>query len=77
MYRTLLSVFIPACYGKIKNETLSYKDERALDLMGVNRPTENDNLYRGYLRVIDFITGMTDNYATFIAEQFSGSGTGR
>lgn len=77
MYRTLLNVFIPACYGKIKGENLSYKDERALDLMGVNRPMENDDLYKGYLRVIDFITGMTDNYATFIAEQFSGSGTGK
>jgi len=77
MYRTLLNVFIPACYGKIKGESLSYKDERALDLMGVNRPAESDDLYRGYLRVVDFITGMTDNYATFIAEQFSGSGTGK
>ncbi|MDL2271568.1 deoxyguanosinetriphosphate triphosphohydrolase [Desulfovibrio sp. OttesenSCG-928-I05] len=79
MYRTLLNVFIPACYGKIKEngENLSYKDERALDLMGVNRPAESDDLYTGYLRVIDFITGMTDNYATFLAEQFSGSGTGK
>lgn len=77
MYRALLNVFIPACCGKIKGESLSYKDERALDLMGVNRPAESDDLYTGYLRVVDFITGMTDNYATFIAEQFSGSGTGK
>jgi len=77
MYRTLLNVFIPACHGQIKGDSLSYKDERALDLMGVNRPMESDDLYMGYLRVVDFITGMTDNYATFIAEQFSGSGTGK
>ena len=67
MYRTFLNMFISACYGKIKGENLSYKDERALDLMGVTRPTESDVFYKGYLRVLDFITGMTDNYATFIA----------
>lgn len=76
-YRILLNVFIPACYRKIKKENLSYKDERALDLMGVHSPTDHDDLYTAYLRVLDFIMGMTDNYATFIAEQFSGAGTGK
>ena len=77
MYKILLDVFIPSCYKKIKGEKLTYKDERALDLMGVNSPIESDDLYLGYLRVIDFITGMTDQYATFISEQFSGTGTGK
>ena len=77
MYKILLDVFIPACSRKINKTPLSYRDERALDLMGVNAPKEGDNLYKAYLRVIDFITGMTDAHATFISEQFSGTGTGR
>lgn len=76
-YKILLDVFIPATFNKIKKMKLSYKDTRALDLMGVNAPVENDNLYLAYLRVIDFVTGMTDSYATFISRQFSGTAVGQ
>lgn len=41
--------------------------------MGVNAPTHDDDLYQSYLRVLDFISGMTDDYATFISRQFSGT----
>ena len=41
--------------------------------MGINAPNESDSIYTAYLRVIDFISGMTDNYATFISKQFSGT----
>lgn len=71
LYRRLLDVFVPACWHKIKG-TPTYKEERALCLLGVNAPRRDDDLYTAYLRVIDFITGMTDTYAAFISEQFSG-----
>ncbi len=76
MYKHLLDVFIPATYCKINNFSLTYKSEKALDLMGMNAPTQKDNLNKAYHRVIDFITGMTDSYATFISRQFSGTGEG-
>ncbi len=76
MYKHLLDVFIPAaCYNK-NGTPLSYKDEKALELMGVNAPSPGDDLNMAYHRVIDFITGMTDSYATFISRQFSGTGEG-
>lgn len=77
LYKILLDAFIPAIYNKIKNNPVSYKDSRALDLMGINAPLENDDLYSAYLRVIDFVTGMTDSYATFLSKQFSGTGSGQ
>lgn len=77
LYKMLLDVFIPATCNKIKGNPLSYRDSRALDLLGVNAPCQSDDLYRAYLRVIDFITGMTDSYATFLSKQFSGTGSGQ
>lgn len=77
LYKILLDAFIPATFNKIKSNPLSYKESRALDLMGVNAPSQDDDLYRAYLRVIDFVTGMTDFYATFLSRQFSGTGGGQ
>ena len=73
LYRRLLDVFIPACFKVKMNRSLTYQEERALHLMGVNAPTHDDDLYQSYLRVLDFISGMTDDYATFISRQFSGT----
>ena len=73
LYRRLLDVFIPACFKVKMNRLLTYQEERALHLMGVNAPTPEDDLYQSYLRVLDFVSGMTDDYATFISRQFSGT----
>lgn len=34
----------------------------------------NNARYQALMRVIDFISGMTDNYATFLSLQFNGMG---
>ena len=68
-----MDIFIPAAHDKKTNVKLGFREQRALDLMGINAPVESDSLYMSYLRVIDFISGMTDNYATFISKQFSGT----
>lgn len=73
LYRRLLDVFIPACFKVKMSRLLTYQEERALHLMGVNAPTPDDDLYQSYLRVVDFVSGMTDDYATFISRQFSGT----
>lgn len=72
--KRLLDVFIPAVY-EFKNypDTMTYRNTRALDIMGKNAPRRDDSLYVAYRRVIDFLAGMTDNYATFLSRQFSGT----
>ncbi|CAK7012911.1 MAG: Deoxyguanosinetriphosphate triphosphohydrolase [Desulfovibrio sp.] len=73
LYKRLLDVFIPACFNFSKNNAMSYQETRALTLMGTNAPSEGECLYTAYLRVLDFVSGMTDDYATFISQQFSGT----
>lgn len=72
LYRRLLDVFIPACFNYTRGNSMSYQETRALTLMGANAPGKADSLYTAYLRVLDFVSGMTDDYATFISRQFSG-----
>lgn len=73
LYKILLDVLIPATHDLVSGNRMSYKSKRAITLLGYNAPKDTDKLYNAYLRVIDFISGMTDNYATFISEQFSGT----
>lgn len=73
LYKRLLDIFIPAVHDKKTNTRLEFREQRALDLMGINAPSEKDSIYTSYLRVLDFISGMTDDYATFISKQFSGT----
>ena len=73
LYRRLLDVFIPACFNYTRDDLMSYQATRALTLMGANAPSKGDSLYMAYLRVLDFVSGMTDDYATFISQQFSGT----
>jgi len=72
----LLDNMIRATYelhyqGKNK---LSFKNKRTLELMGEYKPQEGTSLYNKYQRVIDYIMGMTDNYATYLAQQINGMG---
>jgi dGTPase len=70
----ILNAFILAVNDKIKNgKKLSFKSERILDLMQDDLPENCDSPYEYYMSITDFVSGMTDNYATFIAKQISGS----
>ncbi len=80
---TLLNVMCEAAleWSKDSNK-MSFRSQRVMDLIGRNtfhpRIGENRNAlsknYMVLLRVIDFVSGMTDNYATFLAKQFNGMG---
>lgn len=75
--QTLLDIFIPATYKLYKTgdeEKLPFRDKRALELMGGSKPKKTDNLYHMYQRVMDYVIGMTDNHATYVANQLNGSG---
>ncbi|MBQ9406554.1 MAG: deoxyguanosinetriphosphate triphosphohydrolase [Desulfovibrio sp.] len=73
LYRRLLDVFIPACFHHVHNVAMSYQETRAITLMGANAPMPQEDTYGAYLRVLDFVAGMTDEYATFLSRQFSGT----
>ena len=74
---TLLNNLIPATYElyeKKELSKLSFRNKRALELMGEDLPNEDKSLYKMYQRVIDYIVGMTDNYAKYVANQLNGMG---
>lgn len=51
---------------------LPFKERRVLEIMGANAPTVDDGVYLGYRKALDYISGMTDHYASFMARQLSG-----
>ena len=71
----LLEAFCGAVREKaLSNTALSYKSQRVLRLMGVHAPKQGDDLYKSLLKVTDYISGMTDNYASYMAKQIGGMG---
>lgn len=77
IFEKLLDAFIPAVYERVynpENINESFKTQRVIDLLGVNAPHKNSRLYDAFQSVVDFVSGMTDDYATFISSQFSGAG---
>lgn len=79
---TLLEVMCSSAIDWARHgDKMSYRSKRVMELIGTNtfdpkiKPGKVDNCeYLVLRRVIDFISGMTDNYATFLAKQFSGMG---
>ncbi|HUH42432.1 MAG TPA: deoxyguanosinetriphosphate triphosphohydrolase [Sulfurimonas sp.] len=74
---TLLDNLIHATYDFYKKEDeskVSFRYKRALELMEDDRPKKEQSLYNMYQRVIDYIVGMTDNHAKYVANQLNGMG---
>ncbi len=42
--------------------------------MDNDKPEKDESLFTMYQRVIDYLVGMTDNFAKFIANQLNGMG---
>ncbi|AZN36942.1 deoxyguanosinetriphosphate triphosphohydrolase [Iodobacter ciconiae] len=70
----LLNAFCNAAYQQKVSPQMSFRMKRILDLMEYNAPQKEWSLYESYSRVLDFIGGMTDNYATYLAQQVGGMG---
>ncbi|MFC4160010.1 deoxyguanosinetriphosphate triphosphohydrolase [Chitinimonas lacunae] len=71
----LLEAFCCAAHQLYREpDKLSFRNKRILDLMEYNSPQSGWSLYQSYMRVLDFIGGMTDNYATYLAQQVGGMG---
>ena len=74
---TLLDNLIHATYDFYKKEgeeKLPFRYKRALELMGEDKPQKGQSLYNMYQRVVDYIVGMTDNHAKYVANQLNGMG---
>ena len=71
---SMLDLLIPAAHAKITQSSLhNVQHSLALDLLEKSPITAQDTLYTAYLKVLDFIGGMTDNYAAKTASELSGS----
>jgi dGTPase len=68
----LLNAFCGAALEQHGGRSPSFKNRRILDLLGHNAPDPHQPLYLAYLRMIDFIAGMTDSYATEMAREMTG-----
>jgi dGTPase len=75
---TLLAAFCDACVDSqgVENEVdIPFRSRRIRDLMGARiAPKIKESPNESYRRVIDYIGGMTDDFATHVANQFAGVG---
>lgn len=70
---TLLENFCLAAREMTSGKNASSKTRQLCDLMGEKVLKREDSLYSATLRVLDYISGMTDNYAVYIANQLRGA----
>ncbi|MEE9368137.1 MAG: deoxyguanosinetriphosphate triphosphohydrolase [Pontiella sp.] len=70
----LLELFCTALRERLAGERVSYKCEQVMALMKFEAPKYGDALYPSLLKVTDYISGMTDQYASRMARQLSGMG---
>lgn len=68
----LLEAFLNAAQECVTTGQPTFRNARLLELMGRSAPQPDWDLYSAYMRVMDFIAGMTDGYAANLAKQFSG-----
>lgn len=69
---TLLEAFCGAVVEFHSGRELSFKNRRIFDLLGNSAPQAHWSLYQSFLRIIDYIGGMTDNYASHMAKEMTG-----
>ncbi|MCO6517254.1 MAG: deoxyguanosinetriphosphate triphosphohydrolase, partial [Snodgrassella sp.] len=69
---SILGLLVPAVHAFIKTDKLSKRQELALSLLKEQKLSKNDSLYLAYMKVLDFVGGMTDNTAAKLAREVSG-----
>jgi dGTPase len=68
----LLRAFLEAAKELIETGRSTFRNSRVLEMMGPSAPQADWTLYQAYMRILDYVAGMTDNYAADTAQQFSG-----
>jgi dGTPase len=76
---TLLNGLIEAAVSHARRDDSNYRHQRIIDLIGrhsfppeLELLDEQQRTYQCIMRAVDFLSGMTDNYATYLAKQFAG-----
>ena len=76
---TLLGGLIEAAVSYARSDDSNYRHLRIIDLIGkhsfppaLRELPEQQRIYECIMRTVDFLSGMTDNYATYLAKQFAG-----
>lgn len=72
---TILDLFVSAVEdldGKKDINKVSFINQKILKLMKVPQPSPNASLYEKYQCVLDYVAGMTDNFAVTLAQQIKG-----
>ena len=72
---SILDLLVPAAHALITEGQVSVRQSLALELLNHDNPvTANDTLYEAYMKILDFVGGMTDNAAAKMAREVSGIG---
>ncbi len=70
-----LDVFVPACLAFARaggREGMRHRDRQILSLMQDYQPREEFNLSENLRCAVDFVSGMTDDYASYLAARLRG-----
>ena len=72
---TILNVLVPAVHAFVTKDSkaLTPREHLAMGLLDGHIQT-GDTLYQAYMKVLDFVGAMTDNYAANLARELSGVG---
>ncbi|MDO5686472.1 MAG: deoxyguanosinetriphosphate triphosphohydrolase [Neisseria sp.] len=71
---SILSLLVPAVHAYLSGQTINHRQKLALSLLNETPLQESDDLYHAYMKVLDFVGGMTDNAAAKMAREVSGIG---
>ncbi|MDO4433705.1 MAG: deoxyguanosinetriphosphate triphosphohydrolase [Alysiella sp.] len=71
---SMLNLLVPAAHAFLSGQNVSTQQSLALDLLDSNPILPSDSLYQAYMKILDYIGGMTDNYAAQTARELSGVG---
>lgn len=69
---TVLDAFVGGVYEFRKYGRSSYRGARIVRLIGQSKIGQSVTRLEAYHQVLDFVSGMTDNYASYLAQQISG-----
>lgn len=69
---SILDLLVPSVFRQCRQETLTTQQRLALNLLHEDPVCPGDNLYLSYMKILDFVGAMTDNYAAKMARELSG-----
>ena len=71
---SILNLLVPAAFAYLTKAHVSTRQSLALELLRDDPLSEQDTLYTAYMKILDFVGGMTDNAAARLAREVSGIG---